>query len=213
MPYSPLIQKESRGCCCLATRPQIRARDGFLICVRENAPPSHSKRTQAIPAGVRGGMRHIVWFQCVAPQNWSDYQQLYEGFHECFQGSDFIFSRVENQAGERQCVKRPAGFTADGRADRISSRFDRICSFFRAYRLEKGSVSSTRIIAESVCQPYARFRKTGGFFACLRAFPVCQVYTQKNQYLCNQGGSVCIRWTMGGFTMNPQCELYKRKNI
>lgn len=28
---------------------------GFLICVRENAPPSHSKQTQAIPAGVRGG--------------------------------------------------------------------------------------------------------------------------------------------------------------
>ena len=123
------------------------------------------------------------------------------------------FSRVENQAGERQCVKRPAGFTADGRADRISSRFDRICSFFRAYRLEKGNVSSMRIFAESVCQPYARFRKTGGFFAWLRAFPVCQVYTQKNQYLCNQGGSVCIRRTMGGFTMNPQCELYKRKNI
>ena len=35
------------------------------------------------------------------------------------------------KAGERQCVKRPAGFTADGRADRISSRFDRICSLFR----------------------------------------------------------------------------------
>ena len=104
-----------------------------------------------------------------------------------------VFSRVDFQAGERQCVKRPAGFTADGRADRISLRFDRICSFFRAYRLEKGSVSSMRIFAESVCQPYARFRKTGGFFACLRVFPVCQVYTQKNQYLCNQGGSVCIR--------------------
>ena len=104
-----------------------------------------------------------------------------------------VFSRVDFQAGERQCVKHPAGFTANGRADRISSRFDRICSFFRAYRLEEGSVSSTRIIAESVCQPYAKFRKTGGFFACLRAFPVCQVYTQKNQYLCNQRGSVCIR--------------------
>ena len=64
---------------------------------------------------------------------------------------------------------------------------------FCAYRLEEGSVSSMRIFAESVCQPYARFRKTGGFFACLRAFPVCQVYTQKNQYPCNQGGSVCIR--------------------
>ena len=36
--------------------------------------------------------------------------------------------------GERQCVKRPAGFTADGRADRISSRFDRICFLFHAYR-------------------------------------------------------------------------------
>ena len=111
-----------------------------------------------------------------------------------------VFSRADFQAGERQCVKRPAGFTADGRADRIFSRFDRIfsrfdriCSFFCAYRLEKGSVSSMRIFAESVCQPCARFRKTGGFFACLRVFPVCQVYTQKNQYLCNQGGSVCIR--------------------
>lgn len=90
------------------------------------------------------------------------------------------FSRVENQAGERQCVKRPAGFTADGRADRIFS-------FFRAYRLEKGSVSSTRIIAESVCQPYARFRKTGGFFACLRVFPVCQVYTKKNNISATKG--------------------------
>ena len=65
------------------------------------------------------------------------------------------FSRVENQAGERQCVKRPAGFTAVGRADRFFSHFDRICSFFRACRQEKGSVSSMRIIAESVCQPYA----------------------------------------------------------
>ena len=35
--------------------PEFLAFLGFLICVRENAPPSHSKRTQAIPAGVRGG--------------------------------------------------------------------------------------------------------------------------------------------------------------
>ncbi len=102
------------------------------------------------------------------------------------------FSRVENQAGERQCVKRPAGFTADGRADRISSRFDRICSFFCAYRLEEGSVSSTRIIAESVCQPYARFRKTGGFFAWLRAFPVCQAYTPKKINISATKGVVFV---------------------
>ena len=59
---------------------------------------------------------------------------IIEGFSGYLRGSDFTFSRVENEAGERQCVKRPAGFTADGRADRISSRFDRICSLFRAYR-------------------------------------------------------------------------------
>ena len=153
--------------------PQIRARDGFLICVRENAPPSYSKRTQAILAGVRGGNDRTHGFRC--------YTSELKRLSEVIRGISQAFSRVENQAGERQCVKRPAGFTADGRADRISSRFDRICSFFRAYRLEKGSVSSMRIFAKSVCQPYARFRKTGGFFACLRAFPVCQVLTQKNQ--------------------------------
>lgn len=41
--------------------PQIRARDGFLFACGKTPPPSHSKRTQAIPAGVRGGwMRHEV---------------------------------------------------------------------------------------------------------------------------------------------------------
>jgi len=205
MPHSPLILFWIKGLLLSRHTPQIRASDGFLICVRESAPPSHSKRTQAIPAGVRGG--------CGTKYDFRALHLRIEAIIGSIQWISRVFSRVDFQAGERQCVKRPAGFTADGRADRISSRFDRICSFFRAYRLEKGSVSSMRIFAESVCQPYARFRKTGGFFACLRAFPVCQVYTQKNQYLCNQGGSVCIRWTMGGFTMNPQCELYKRKNI
>ena len=160
--------------------PQIRARDGFLICVRENAPPSHSKRTQAIPAGVRGGdAAHSMISMCCA----SELKRL----SAVIRWISRVFLRVDFQAGERQCVKRPAGFTADGRADRISSRFDRICSFFRAYRLEEGSVSSMRIFAESVCQPYARFRKTGGFFACLRAFPVCQVHTQKINISATKG--------------------------
>ena len=51
----PLDSKRIKGLLLSRHTPQIRARDGFLICVRENAPPSHSKRTQAIPAGVRGG--------------------------------------------------------------------------------------------------------------------------------------------------------------
>ena len=171
MPHSPLILFWIKGLLLSRHTPQIRASDGFLICVRESAPPSHSKRTQAIPAGVRGG--------CGTKYDFRALHLRIEASIGSIQWISRVFSRVDFQAGERQCVKRPAGFTADGRADRISSRFDRICSFFRAYRLEKGSVSSMRIFAESVCQPYARFRKTGGFFACLRAFPVCQVYTQK----------------------------------
>lgn len=172
MPYSPLILFWIKGLLLSHHTPQIRVRDGFLLLARENAPPSHSKRTQAIPAGVRGGdaARSMISMFCD-----SELKRL----SAVIRGISRAFSMVDFQAGERQCVKHPAGFTANGRADRISSRFDRICSFFRAYRLEEGSVSSTRIIAESVCQPYAWFRQTGGFFACLRAFPVCQVYTPK----------------------------------
>ena len=55
MPHSPLIQKGSRGCCCLATRPNFRRSSAFWFACGKAAPPSHSKRTQAIPAGVRGG--------------------------------------------------------------------------------------------------------------------------------------------------------------
>ena len=48
------------------------------------------------------------------------------------------------------------------------------------------------IFAESVCQPYARFRKTGGFFACLRAFPVCQAYTPKKINISATKGVVFV---------------------
>ena len=50
----PLDLKRIKGLLLSRHTPQIRARDGFLICVR-GKPPSHSKRIQAIPAGVRGG--------------------------------------------------------------------------------------------------------------------------------------------------------------
>ena len=51
MPHSPLILFESRGCCCLATRPN----SGVSRLSDLRAGKRHSKRTQAIPAGVRGG--------------------------------------------------------------------------------------------------------------------------------------------------------------
>ena len=51
----PLDSKRIKGLLLSRHTPEFPAFLGFLICVRENAPPSHSKRTQAIPAGVRGG--------------------------------------------------------------------------------------------------------------------------------------------------------------
>lgn len=51
----PLDSKRIKGLLLSRHTPEFPAFLDFLICVRENAPPSHSKRTQAIPAGVRGG--------------------------------------------------------------------------------------------------------------------------------------------------------------
>ena len=177
MPYCPLIQKGSRGCCCLATRPKFGRVTAFWFACGKTLLRAIQRGHRRFRQACEGWMTERMVSGC--------YTSELKRLSAVIQWISRVFSRVENQAGERQCVKRPAGFTADGRADRIFSRFDRICSFFCAYRLEKGSVSSMRIFAESVCQPYARFRKTGGFFACFRVFPVCQVYTQKNQYLCN----------------------------
>ena len=144
----PLDSKRIKGLLLSRHTPEFPALLGFLICVRENAPPSHSKRTQAIPAGVRGAYGKRCGFSTC-------YTSALKRLSSVIRGISRAFSMADFQAGERQCVKRPAGFTADGRADRFFSHFDRICSFFRTCWHEKNSVSSTRIFAESVCQPYA----------------------------------------------------------
>lgn len=84
------------------------------------------------------------------------------------------FSRVEFQAGERQCVKRSAGFTADGRADRIFSCFDRICSFF-AHIGWKKAVCQARVYLRNRCVSHtqdsakqADFSPVCGCFPCVR---------------------------------------------
>ena len=185
MPYCPMIQKGSRGCCCLATRPKFGCVTAFCF--------SRGKTLlRAIQSGHRRFRRACEGHTAKGVA--STYcTSAWKRLSAVIQWISRAFSMVDFQAGERQCVKRPAGFTADGRADRISSRFDRICSFFRAYRLEK-AVCQARVYLRNRCVSHTQdSAKTGGFFACLRAFPVCQVYTQKNQYLCNQGGSVCIR--------------------
>ena len=193
MPYSPLILFWIKGLLLSRHTPEFPAFLGFLICVRENAPPSHSNQTQAIPAGVRGGCGTKYDFralhlriEAIIGSYTMDFTSIFEGQILYFRGSKIKREKgsASNALPDSQRTAEPTAFS------RVLTAFAR---FFCAYRLEKGSVSSMRIFAESVCQPYARFRKTGGFFACLRAVPVCHVYTQKNQYLCNQGGSVCIR--------------------
>ena len=144
----PLDSKRIKRLLLSRHTPQIRARDGFLICVRENRASEPFKADTGDSGGrARGDAAHsMISMYCA-----SELKQ----FSAVIRWISRVFSRVDFQAGERQCVKRPAGFTAVGRADRFFSHFDRICSFFRACRQEKGSVSSMRIFAESVCQPYA----------------------------------------------------------
>ena len=128
--------------------PEFPAFLGFLICVRGKT------LLRAIQSGHRR-FRRACEGDAARSMISGRYTSELKRLSAVIQWISRVFSRVDFQAGERQCVKRPAGFTADGRADRFFSHFDRICSFFRACRQEKGSVSSMRIIAESVCQPYA----------------------------------------------------------
>ena len=123
----PLDSKRIKGLLLSHHTPQIRARDGFLVCVRENRSSKPFKADTGDSGGrARGDAAHSMISMCCA----SELKRL----SAVIQWISRAFSRVDFQAGERQCVKRPAGFTADGRADRISSRFDRICFLFHAYR-------------------------------------------------------------------------------
>ena len=88
----------------------------------------------------------------------------------------------------RKAVRQTPCRIHSGRQSRPhSSRFDRICSFFRAYRLEKGSVSSMRIFAESVCQPYARFRKQADFSPVCGCFPCVRCTHKKINISATKG--------------------------
>lgn len=125
MPHSPLILFWIKGLLLSRHTPQIRASDGFLICVRESL-------LRAIQSGHRR-FRRACEGDAARSMISGRYTSELKRLSAVIQWISRVFSRVDFQAGERQCVKRPAGFTADGRADRISSRFDRICSLFRAY--------------------------------------------------------------------------------
>ena len=80
----PLDSKRIKGLLLSRHTPEFPAFLGFLICVRENAPPSHSKRTQAIPAGVRGGCGTKYDFNTLRLRIDAIISKLYEEFHEHF---------------------------------------------------------------------------------------------------------------------------------
>ncbi len=102
-----------------------------------------------------------------------------------------VFSRVDFQAGERQCVKRPAGFTADGRADRISSRFDRICSFF-AHIGWKKAVCQACVYLRNRCVSHTQdSAKQADFSPVCGCFP-CVRYTHKKINISATKGVVFV---------------------
>ena len=82
----PLNSKRIKGLLLSRHTTEFPAFLGFLICVWENAPPSHSKRTQAIPAGVRGtyGKRcgfnilHIC-MEAIISSYTMDFTSIFEG--------------------------------------------------------------------------------------------------------------------------------------
>ena len=159
--------------------PEFPAFLGFLICVRGKLLRAIQSKHRRFRRACEGDAARSM----ISGRYTSELKRL----SAVIQWISRAFSRVDFQAGERQCVKRPAGFTADGRADRIFSRFDRICSFFCAYRLEKGSVSSMRIFAESVCQPYARFRKQADFSPVCGRFPCVRCTHKKINISATKG--------------------------
>ena len=69
------------------------------------------------------------------------------------------------------------------------------------------------IIAESACQPYAWFRKTIGFFACLRMFPVCQAYTPKKSISLQPRGWCLYQVNHGWVHHAPPNVNYTRERI
>ena len=204
MPHSPLIQKGSRGCCYLATRPKFGRVTAFWFACGKTLLRAIQSGHRRFRRACEGDAARSMISMCCA----SELKRL----SAVIQWISRAFSRVEFQAGERQCVKRPAGFTADGRADRISSRFDRICSFFCAYRLEEGSVSSMRIFAESVCQHTQDFAKQADFSPVCGCFP-CVRCTHKKINIPATKGVVFVSgepWVGSPWTPNVN---YTRERI
>lgn len=210
MPHSPLIQKWSRGCCCLATRPNFRRSSAFRFACGKRLLRAIQSRHRRFRRACEGDAARSMISMCCA----SELKRL----SAVIQWISRVFSRVRFYIFEgrfssgRKAVRQTPCRIHSGRQSRphFLAFWPHLLVFLRISVGKRQCVKHAYICRIGV-SAIRKIPQTGGFFACLRAFPVCQVYTQKNQYLCNQGGSVCIRWTMGGFTMNPQCELYKRK--
>jgi len=92
-----LDSKRIKGLLLSHHMPEILAFLGFLICVRENAPPSHSKRTQAIfRRACEGDAARSMISMCCALK--------LKRLSAVIQWISRAFTRVEFQAGERACV-------------------------------------------------------------------------------------------------------------
>ena len=175
----------------LADTPEFPAFLGFLICVRESAPPSHSKRTQAIPAGVRGGCGTKYDFralhlriEAIISSYTMDFTSIFKGQLEYFRGS-----KIKREKGSASNALPDS--TADGRADRISLRFDRICSFF-AHIGWKKAVCQACVYLRNRCVSHTQdSAKQADFSPVCGCFP-CVRYTHKKINISATKGVVFV---------------------
>ena len=88
--------------------------------MRENAPPSHSKRTQAIPAGVRGGCGTKYDFnmlrlriEAIIGSYTMDFTSIFEGQILYFRGSKIKREKgsASNALPDSQRTAEPTAFS------------------------------------------------------------------------------------------------------
>ena len=161
--------------------------------MRKNPPPSHSKRTQAIPAGVRGGCGTKYDFralhlriEAIIGSYTMDFTSIFKGQILHFRGSKIKREKgsVSNALPDSRRTAEPTAFP------RVLTAFAR----FFAHIGWKKAVCQARVYLRNRCVSHTQdSAKQAVFSPVCGHFPCVRRTHRKNQYLCNQGGSVCIR--------------------
>ena len=171
--------------------PQIRARDGFLICVRKNAPPSYSKRTQAIPAGVRGTYGKRCGFNILHICMEAIISSYTMDFTSIFKGQILYFrrSKIKREKGSASNALPDSQRTAEPTAfSRVLTAFAR----FFAHIGWKKAVCQAHVSSRNQCVSHTQdSAKQADFSPVCGCFP-CVRYTHKKINISATKGVVFV---------------------